>query len=115
MAAAQGVRSVVSTMQKHLQDLTIRVATAEDGHALRRLAALDSAAPLAGRVLLAELDGAPLAAVSLEHGTVAADPFQPTGHAVRVLMLRRYQLMRQGGDVAPARSLLRRLIPTPAR
>ena len=44
-----------------------------------------------------------------------ADPFEHTEDAVRMLSLRRYQLMRQGADVAPARSLLRRLVPTAAR
>jgi hypothetical protein len=44
-----------------------------------------------------------------------ADPFENTADAVRLLSLRRYQLLRQGGDVAPARSLLRQLVPSPAR
>jgi hypothetical protein len=89
--------------------LTIRVAQPEDGDALRRLAGLDSSRPLTGWVLLAESDAGPVAALSLATGAVTADPFQPTEGAVRLLRLRRYQLMRQGGDVAPARSLLRRL------
>jgi hypothetical protein len=94
----------------HNEDaFTIRVAHRRDDAALRRLAALDSAKPLTGRVLLAESDGGPMAAVSLGTGAVTADPFQHTEDAVRMLRLRRYQLMRQGGDVAPARSLLRRL------
>ena len=89
--------------------VTIRVAEPRDHPTLRRLAGLDSARPLTGRVLLAESDGAPMAALSLETGVVTADPFQHTEAAVRVLRLRRYQLLRQGGDVAPAQSLLRRL------
>jgi hypothetical protein len=97
------------------QHLTIRVATPDDTPTLLRLAALDSAGPLTGRVLLAELDAVPVAAVSLEAGAMIADPFQHTEDAVRMLSLRRYQLMRQGADVAPARSLLRRLVPTAAR
>jgi hypothetical protein len=88
---------------------TIRAAQPRDDAALRRLAALDSANPLTGHVLLAESDGGPMAALSLATGAVTADPFQHTEAAVRMLRLRRYQLMRQGGDVAPARSLLRRL------
>jgi hypothetical protein len=97
------------------QHLTIRVANPDDTPALLRLAALDSAGPLTGRVLVAELDTVPVAAVSLEAGAVIADPFQHTEDAVRVLRLRRYQLLRQGADVAPARSLLRRLVPSAAR
>jgi hypothetical protein len=91
--------------------VTIRLATPEDALALRRLAELDSSAPLAGSVLLAEQDGLPIAAVALATGAVTADPFEHSAHAVRLLRLRRYQLLRQGADVAPARSLLRRLVP----
>jgi hypothetical protein len=91
--------------------VTIRVAGPRDDATLRRLAGLDGARPLTGRVLLAESDGGPMAAVSLETGAITADPFQYTEAAVRVLRLRRYRLLRQGGDVAPARLLLRRLAP----
>jgi hypothetical protein len=85
------------------------MAAPADAGALRRLAQLDSAAPLSGRVLLAELDGAPLAALSLETGAATADPFQPSADAVRLLMLRRWQLMRERRDGGPTRLLLRRL------
>ncbi len=95
--------------------LTIRMATPEDDGALVRLAALDSAHPLDGPVLLAESAGVPVAAVSIAAGAVTADPFQRSAEAVRLLMLRRYQLMRQGADVGRARMLLRRLVPNPAR
>jgi hypothetical protein len=91
--------------------LTIRMAVLEDAWALYRLAQLDSARPLRGRMLLAEADGAPVAAVSLDTGLVIADPFQHTADAVRMLMVRRYQLLRQGGAVAPAPFRLRRLVP----
>jgi hypothetical protein len=91
--------------------LTIRVAQPRDDVTLLRLAGLDSARPLTGRVLIAESPFRPLAAISLDTGAVTADPFQRTEGAVRALRLRRYQLMRQGGDVAPARTLLRRLAP----
>jgi hypothetical protein len=50
------------------QRLTIRLAAPEVGGVLRRLAQLDSAAPLAGRVLLAELDAVPVAAIAFETG-----------------------------------------------
>jgi hypothetical protein len=91
------------------ETLTIRTAHAEDAAALRRLAALDSAAPPAGRALIALRDGAPVAAISLETGTAIADPFQPTADAVRMLRLRRDQLVRQGGGLTPAWRLGRRL------
>jgi hypothetical protein len=97
------------------QQLTIRVGGPEDADALARLAGLDSARPPKGHVLLAETDLVPIAAISLESGAVVADPFEHTADAVRMLRLRRYQVMRQGGDVAPARLLLRRLAAAPAR
>jgi hypothetical protein len=93
--------------------LTVRLAAPEDEPALRRLAEIDSAPPLKGRILIAELEGEPRAAVSLETGSVIANPFKPAADIVHVLHLRRYQLMRQGSDMAPARSLLRRLVATP--
>jgi hypothetical protein len=96
------------------QHLTIRVAKPEDSSVLRQLGELDSRRPLGGYVLIAELAGTPLAALSLETGTVTADPFQPTADAVHLLRLRRYQIVRQGRDVAPVRSLLRRFVPDPA-
>jgi hypothetical protein len=91
--------------------LTIRLATPEDAELLARLAALDSSRPLTGHVLVAEQDHEAVAAMALGTGAVVADPFRHTAEAAYLLRLRRYQLIRQGGDVAPARSLLRRLLP----
>jgi hypothetical protein len=87
----------------HDRPLTIRMAGPEDADALRQLAELDSAAPLTGRVLLAEFDGAVVAAASLDGGKVIADPFTPSAYAVRMLTVRRYQLMRSGRDGGPLR------------
>jgi hypothetical protein len=93
------------------QTPTIRAAGAEDAQALRRLAQLESARPLTGHVLVAELDGEPLAAVSLETGAAIADPFRRSAEAVELLRRRRYRIVRQGSEVDQARSLLRRLVP----
>ena len=92
--------------------ITIRLARPVDDEVLLRLAALDSATPLTGRVLLAEQEHDAVAAIALGTGAVVADPFHRSAHAAHPLRLRRYQLLRQGGDVAPVRSLLRRLLPT---
>jgi hypothetical protein len=89
------------------QELVIRLADPQDA-VLLRLAALDSARPLTGRALLAEVDGVPVAAVSLDTGAVVADPFQHSVQAVAALRLRRYQVTRQGGRW-PLRSLLGRV------
>ena len=79
------------------------MATPDDAAALRDLAMLDSSPPLSGRALLAELDGAVIAAASLEGGAVIADPFTPSAYAVRMLTTRRYQLMRHSDDGAGRR------------
>lgn len=83
-------------------DLVIHLAHERDGAAVRRLALLDSAVrPPAGTVLLASVDGRPVAARSLDDGVVVADPFVPTADAVRLLELRAAQL------AAPAPARLR--------
>ena len=56
----------------------IRLATEQDAAALRRLAALDQARPLTGRVLIGEIAGEPAAALSLKTGVAIADPFERT-------------------------------------
>jgi len=86
--------------------LVIRVATPYDDADLRRLAALDSARPLAGAVLVAQSDGRIDAALSLEDGRAIADPFRPTAGLVEVLRTRGARL--RGGPVAE-RTGLRRL------
>jgi len=56
----------------------LRIATEHDAADLRRLAQLDEARPLTGRILIGELAGAPAAALSLKTGRGIADPFRPT-------------------------------------
>lgn len=58
--------------------LVLRPATTADAADLERLAALDSARPLAGEVMLAHADGGVRAALSLETGRSVADPFYPS-------------------------------------
>jgi len=66
----------------------IRLATKADADDLRRLATLDSARPLTGRILIGEIDGVPAAARSLETGRTIADPFLPTARLSTYLRLR---------------------------
>jgi hypothetical protein len=68
--------------------ISLRAATSNDGPALVRLAALDSADVPAGPVLVAEVDGEPQAAMSLRDGRVVADPFAHTAELVSLLRLR---------------------------
>ena len=63
----------------------VRPARSIDAADLADLAALDSAAPLTGEVLLAVSSGEVAAAMSLDTGAVVADPFVPTTHLVELL------------------------------
>jgi hypothetical protein len=88
----------------------------EDGSeiaALAELAERDSGELLAGEVLVAEVDGSIVAAISVEDGAVLADPFSRTGELRNLLELRRAQLRR---SARPTRlpALLRRGKPRAA-
>ena len=65
--------------------LTIRRATAHDGSAIHRLAAIDSSSAPSGAVLLAEVGDELWAALELETGAAVADPFRPSGEVVELL------------------------------
>ena len=75
--------------------LTIRVAVPEDADALVRLAALDSSRPPRGLVLIAEVEGEPWAALSLDDGHAVADPFRLSGDLVWMLAQRARSLRRR--------------------
>lgn len=81
--------------------VVLRPARPADAAVLHRLAALDSAAPLDGDVLLAEHDGVARAALELATGRCVADPFHPTADLVALLRSRA--------------EALRRTIPRPGR
>jgi hypothetical protein len=91
--------------------LTIRRADAADAVALHRLAALDSAFPPTGDMLLAEVGDELWAAVEIETGTAIADPFRPSGDLVDLLRL---QLSLEVRPERPQRSVLSRLLPRAA-
>ena len=63
----------------------VRPARSADASDLAVLAALDSAAPLTGDVVLAISEGEVAAAMSLDTGAVVANPFVPTTHLVELL------------------------------
>ena len=69
-------------------NLTIRLATTSDELAVGRLAALDSASPPTGDVLLAEMGNELWAALSVDTGTAIADPFRPSADLVDLLRFR---------------------------
>ncbi|MFL5862342.1 MAG: hypothetical protein ACJ780_16475 [Solirubrobacteraceae bacterium] len=89
--------------------LIVRAATPRDADTVGRLAALSGHLPPRGRTLLAERGGMAVAALPLTSGLVLADPRTPVGDATCMLRHRRYRLLRQGGDVGMANTLLCRL------
>jgi hypothetical protein len=65
--------------------LVLRPATSADADDLERLAALDSASPLAGDVLVAYAGGELRAALSVDSGRSVSDPFWPSADLVALL------------------------------
>jgi hypothetical protein len=65
--------------------ITIRPSNEADDRQLRELAELDSASPITGPVLIAEVDARPVAAISLDGRREIADPFVPTRELVELL------------------------------
>jgi hypothetical protein len=60
---------------------------------LERLAALSERPARDGDWLVAELDGVPVAAVSVDDGSTIYDPFKATSQMVSLLELRRKQVL----------------------
>jgi hypothetical protein len=88
--------------------ITIRPAAPDDAAALRRLAALDSAAVPAEPLLVAEVDGELRVAVSTSDLTAIADPFAPTARLVELVRGHIRQTAQRPGQ---RRRLLRKLTP----
>ncbi|MHB8691124.1 MAG: hypothetical protein ACYDHH_07735 [Solirubrobacteraceae bacterium] len=78
-----------------MNSITIRPAYADDELAIKRLAELDSASVPEGPLLLAEVEGELLAAISLRDQTVIADPFIRTADLVALLAFNAAQLTPQ--------------------
>ena len=91
--------------------MALRLAASDERAAVDRLADLDGVKPLRGDVLLAVLDGEPVAALSLADGRVAADPFRRTRDAVELLRMRAQRLAApaDGSRHGRRRRLLARL------
>src|SRR3954452_22797432 len=76
---------------EHMLDTSViafRTATAEDDHVLTDLSALDSQRPLHRPAVIATVDGAAVAAISLRDGQIVADPFTRTEDVVVLLRAR---------------------------
>jgi hypothetical protein len=76
-------------------DCVIRYATTDDVAALRRLLKRASVRVFCGPALVADIGGAPGAAVSLADGQVIADPSQPTSVLRQLLRARREASLAQ--------------------
>ncbi len=74
------------------KDIELRFAHPDEADAVRRLAELDSAPELTGQVVIALLNGEPVAGLSLLDERVVANPFVSTREAVALLRLRAEQL-----------------------
>lgn len=60
---------------------------------IERLAALSERIARSGDWIVADVDGVPVAAVSVEDGTTLYDPFRPTAQVVSLLEFRRKQVL----------------------
>ena len=72
--------------------VALRVAHDDETDVVRRLAQLDDAPTPSGEILLALVDGEPVAALSLSDGRVVANPFVRTADAVALLEIRAAQI-----------------------
>ena len=75
-------------MNTQLNEMVLRTGRPADEAAIRRLALLDSARPLRGEALVAEVSGRPVAALDLSDGRIVADPFEHTAEVVELLRVR---------------------------
>ncbi len=101
-------RSHTPTPNAQLEGVTIRLAGREDRGALDRLAQLDSAsAPPSAEMVVGELDGELVAAVSLAGDYSIADPFRRTIEVIALLKTRARQLR---GETEPDRRSRRSLV-----
>jgi hypothetical protein len=89
---------------------TIRRASAADTTGIFRLAALDSASPPTGELLVAEVGDELWAAVEIDSGAAIADPFRPSGEFVELL---RFRAARLRGELTGSPRRLR-LLPRAA-
>jgi hypothetical protein len=103
---------MLTTPTDHLH---IRRAFPDDAGALARLAQLDSTRLPVDHYLVAEVEGELKAAVGLESGTVAADPFYPSAPLVRLLHLHVEGLRGREKRAKRAERTLRSLIPSTRR
>ena len=92
--------------EEEVPSVTIRLTRPTDTDEIRRVAERDSRSVPKGELLVAIAGGEIRAAMSLSGGEVIADPFHHTAELVRMLTVRRTQMLRA---TPGPRRLLRRL------
>jgi hypothetical protein len=95
------------------REVIVRRATAADDRQLERLAALDSAQPIAGSALVAESNARIVAALPLGSGRPISDPFEPSAELVALLETRAAQLRKGRTNPRRLRSRVRDLLRAP--
>jgi hypothetical protein len=98
----------------HEARLTLRPATEDDEAAVARLVELEEALPLTGDVLVAEVDGCVIAAVSVHEDRAVADIFRPTAELVAMLRSWRDALIHARHSPTSSRGAARRPRRVPA-
>jgi hypothetical protein len=91
--------------------IVIRRAYPDDASALHRLAQLDSTRLPADSYLVAEVEGELKAAIGLDSGAVAADPFHASAPLVKLLGLHAGALKRRERQAKKAERKLRGILP----
>jgi hypothetical protein len=92
--------------------ILIRRAYPDDASAVARLALLDSKRLPADSYLVAEVDGELKAALGLDSGAVASDPFHASAPLVKLLHLHAEALRRREKRAKQAERRLRWFLPT---
>ena len=87
--------------------LTIRHAIAADEADITRLAILDSSRVPTGELLVAELDGNLVAALSIDTGAAIADPFEHTAAILRSMRAQVRESREPRPAILPATSAAR--------
>jgi hypothetical protein len=79
-------------------DLTVRVSLGDgaDAESIGRLASLDDGSPPDGPVVLAEMDGEPVAALGIAGGAVVADPVRVSDAIVFLMRAHRLEVRAIG-------------------
>ena len=86
-------RREASVRQRQTMRTAIELRLSACREELERLAILSEKPLHEGEWIVADVDGVPVAAVSVDDGATVYDPFRPTSQAVSLLKLRRKQVL----------------------